>query len=767
MAQKKLTAATPPAPSGKDLIIVESPAKAKTIGKFLDHQYTIRASMGHVRDLPKKDLGVDVENGFKPKYEIDRSRNKAKIIKELRDCAEAAGAIYLASDHDREGEAIAWHLAEMLHKEIGKKPVYRIVFNEITRNAIREAMQHPGRIDLQKVDAQQTRRILDRIVGYKISPLLWKVLAGNLSAGRVQSVALRLICEREQEITAFVPREYWTIDIKVRRDDLLPFGASLDTWAGAKPELATQAEALAIVEALNGANYLLAVLEPSSRTVQPPTPFITSTLQQDASRVLNMSPTRTMSIAQNLYEGVDLGGETVGLISYMRTDSLRVSEEAIASCRTLISERFGKESLNPTERHYKNKSSAQDAHEAIRPTDCHRTPESVAKHLNPDQLRLYTLIWQRFVATQMAPVLLDTVNLKIEAVRAVFTSSGGRIVKQGFLQAYPHTKVSTGEEIDGRYCQGDKLELVQLDKNQHFTKPPARFTEASLIKELESNGIGRPSTYASITQTILERTYVELKEKRFHPTTLGTSVNTFLVKQFERLFNVEFTADMENRLDEIEFGKQNWQGLLGEYYASILEQMKGVDVKETRQAFQETTDILCEKCGHPMVVKWGKRGQFLACSNYPECSNIKRMERSGEGKAKVAETEEWHEPCPDCGGKLLIKSGRFGKFIACANYPKCKFAKPLPTGVKCPQCGEGDLTAKKGKMGRTFYSCTRYPDCKYLTNYKPVPTACANCGNAYLEERRTKDRGVYLHCLKCGTEYETGNKPDESGSQES
>jgi DNA topoisomerase-1 len=756
MAKSTVKKATEPAASTdtRPLIIVESPAKAKTIGKFLNHKYIIRASMGHVRDLPKKDLGVDVDNGFTPHYEIDRTRNKQKVIKELRDCAEHADAVYLASDHDREGEAIAWHLAEMLHKEIGKKPVFRIVFNEITQNAIREAMQHPGQIDLQKVDAQQTRRILDRIVGYKISPLLWKVLAGNLSAGRVQSVALRLICEREQEISDFVPKEYWTIDIAVHRNDYLPFKASLDTWDGKKPELSTEAEAKAIVDALNKAQYKLAKLEKSSRKVQPSPPFITSTMQQDASRVLGMSPTKTMSIAQELYEGVDIGGETVGLISYMRTDSLRISDEAIEACRNLITERFGKKELNSSVRQFKNKSSAQDAHEAIRPTDCFRTPESISQYLSKDQLRLYTLIWQRFVATQMSPVLLDTVSISVQAALAVFSSSGSRIVQQGYLLAYPHTKVSLGEEIDGRYNEGDLLDLDELAKNQHFTKPPARFSEASLIKELEANGIGRPSTYASITQTILERKYVELKEKRFYPTSLGVSVNTFLVKQFDRLFNVEFTAQMENRLDEIEFGKQNWKELLGEYYASILDLMKGVDVRETRQAFQEGTDIKCDKCGHPMVVKWGRRGQFLACSNYPECSNIKPLERSGEGKAKVAEVEVWPDPCPQCGGELRVKSGRFGKFIACSNYPKCKFTMPIPLGVKCPQCGEGDLTAKKGKTGRSFYSCTRYPDCKFITNYKPVPTPCANCGNPYLEEHITKERGTWLHCPKCGTDFE-------------
>ncbi|HPR17712.1 MAG TPA: type I DNA topoisomerase [Candidatus Cloacimonadota bacterium] len=735
---------------GKDLIIVESPAKAKTIGKFLNHKYDIKASMGHVCDLPRNSFGVDVDHDFEAKYITDPK--KKKVISELRKAAEDAGAIYLASDHDREGEAIAWHLAQVLDKEIKDKPVHRIIFNEITRDAIRKAMEQPGMIDEKKVDSQQARRILDRIVGYNISPLLWKIITKNLSAGRVQSVALRMICEREEEIRNFIPKEYWNVEAILFKDLLPEFKATLEKFKGKKIHIADKEHADLILENIKEKPFLISSIKEASRKIQPTPSYITSTMQQDAARLLGFSAKRTMQIAQQLYEGIDVEGDTIGLITYMRTDSLRISNEALDSCRELIKERFGADKLNPKPRVFKTKSTAQDAHEAIRPTDPFKTPESIAAFLSKEQMKLYTLIWQKFVATQMIPITLKTKDLQITVGEALFTASGNTITEQGFLEVFPHARVILGEKIDNGYREKDELQCKNLAAFQLFTKPPARYTEAMLIKELESLGIGRPSTYATITNTIQERKYVSLSEKKFVPTDLGLTVNKFLVANFSDFFNVKFTAEMEESLDKIEYGDVDRVSLLRGYYDAVNESIEKVDFKEAKKAASEETEIKCEKCGHPMYLKWGTNGQFLACSNFPTCKNIKNFTRDENGKIKIQEPEKLDEKCPKCGGDLIQRSGKFGDFISCTNYPKCKFTKPITLGIKCPECETGEITEKKNKKGKYFYSCTNYPDCKFLSNYKPAKITCPSCGNYYVEEHQTKAKGKYKKCPKCGEE---------------
>ncbi|MCB5230395.1 MAG: type I DNA topoisomerase [Candidatus Cloacimonas sp.] len=734
----------------KNLIIVESPTKARTLTKFLGKDFVVKASMGHIRDLPKKTLGIDVEKGFKPKYEIDRT--KSKIIKELRDQAAKSDTIFLAPDHDREGEAIAWHLAYALKDAIKDKKVYRITFNEITQKAIEQAIKEPGDIDQNKVDAQQARRLLDRLVGYQVSPLLWKVITTKLSAGRVQSVALRLICERDAEIEAFVKEEFWTIEGDFYKENLQPFHSVLDKWKGKKVELGNKDEADNVLEAIKSATYKIIEKEVRDRKVQPPPPYITSSLQQDASRILNFTSKKTMMIAQQLYEGVDIKGDSTALISYMRTDSLRLSNEALTKSRELIKQRYGEAHLNPTTKVYKNKSSAQDAHEAIRPTDPMLTPEYVAEFLKPDQLKLYTLIWQRTIATQMKPAELNTVKIIIEAGEGQFKTTGSTIKYPGFLECYKHINLALGEMIDKEYVENDILQIKDLKGVQRFTKPPARYSEATLIKELESKGIGRPSTYASITSTILERKYVTIKEKRFFSTDLGRAVNKFLVANFDSVFNVDFTKNLEDGLDDIAEGKKEWVGLLESYYSNLSELIDKTDIKKAKENLIEETDVKCDKCGSQMILKWSSRGQFLACSNYPTCSNSKSFTRDEEGKVQISKPEVLDEKCPLDGGDLMIKKSRYGEFIGCANYPKCKFTKKITTGVKCPECDKGELSEKKSVKGYTYYSCTNYPECRYRTYKKPVKQECPECGNHYLEVASKPGEDQVLSCPKCKTE---------------
>ncbi|MCB5251961.1 MAG: type I DNA topoisomerase [Candidatus Cloacimonetes bacterium] len=732
----------------KGLIIVESPAKASTISKFLKNKFNVKASMGHIRDLPAHDLGVDVENNFAPSYVTDKK--KSKIISELREAAKNSDAIYLASDHDREGEAIAWHLSKLLEKELGDKPLYRIVFNEITSKAINSAISEPGQIDMSKVDAQQARRILDRVVGYSISPLLWKVIAKDLSAGRVQSVALRLICEREAEIKAFVPKEFWRIEADFWRDDLPKFKASLEKYNGKKLEIKNDEEATKLTTELQKQTAVLSEIKRRTRNVDPPAPFITSTLQQEASKIMSFQAQRTMKIAQQLYEGIDIGGESTGLITYMRTDSTRTSSEANETAKQLIGERFGADYINSSTRMYKNKQSAQDAHEAIRPTDPFRTPESLSPYLSREQLKLYTLIWQRFIATQMKAVKVLGTTARITVGEAEFAASGNQISFDGFLKCYNHVNIPLGEKIHKDYVKSDELMHDALRKTQHFTTPPSRFTEASLIKELEAKGIGRPSTYAAIIGTIRNRKYAVMEKKSFVATPLGMDVNGFLVGKFDSLFNVKFTAQMEDKLDEVEYGKVVWHKLVKEYYDDMKELIDKVDVKKEKEAMIQETGIKCELCGKgEMVVKRGRSGEFLSCNRYPECKNSKSFKRDAEGKIEIVVPKVLDEKCPKCGNPLVERNGKYGAFIACSNYPKCKYSRPKTLGIACPECGTGEVTARRSKKGSPFYSCNRYPECKWISNYKPVPQACPNCANPYMEERYNKDKGTFMQCPKC------------------
>jgi len=732
----------------KGLIIVESPAKAGTISKFLKNQYNVKASMGHIRDLPEHELGVDVSNDFKPKYVQDKK--KSKIIGELKEAAKTADAIYLASDHDREGEAIAWHLKETMKAELKDKQVYRIVFNEITSKAINNAIDQKGELDLAKVDAQQARRVLDRIVGYGVSPLLWKVIAKDLSAGRVQSVALRLICEREAEITAFIPKEYWRVEADFWKDKLPKFKATLEKFEGKKLEIPDEKTAKELVESIRNNPAELSEIKRSNRNVEPPAPFITSTLQQEASKLLGFQAQRTMSIAQALYEGVEVGSGSTGLITYMRTDSTRIAEEAVSSCQALIKDRFGASMVNSSVRVYKNKQSAQDAHEAIRPTDPFKTPESLAPYLSKEQMKLYTLIWQRFVATQMKAAKLLVTTAKISMGKAEFNASGNQISEEGFLKAYPHVNIPLGEKIDPNYTKSDLLEHSDLLSSQHFTTPPPRYTEASLIKELEAKGIGRPSTYATIISTLRNRKYVTMDKKSFLPSTLGMDVNSFLVGKFDSIFNVKFTADMENKLDEVEYSHIGWTDLVRKYYDQLQGLITKVDIKTEKQSFVQDSGLVCEVCKEgKMLIKRSKGGEFLACSNYPKCKNSKSFTRDKDGKIVISMPTTLDEKCPQCGNPLMLRTGKYGEFIACSTYPKCKYSRPKTLGVICPECGKGELTARRSKTGRAFYSCNRYPDCKYITNDKPVPIACPECGNPYIVEKYTKDEGIIKLCPKC------------------
>ncbi|HNX37437.1 MAG TPA: type I DNA topoisomerase [Candidatus Cloacimonadota bacterium] len=732
----------------KGLIIVESPAKASTISKFLKNKYTVKASFGHVRDLPKTTMGVNIEKNFQPMYVLDKT--KSKILSELREAVKDADTVYLASDHDREGEAIAWHLSQAFDKELKGKQIYRIVFNEITSKAINESITNPGSIDQAKVDAQQARRVLDRIVGYSVSPLLWKVIAKDLSAGRVQSVALRLVCERENEISSFIPKEYWKIEADFWRDKLAPFHAVLEKWDGGKIEIPNEARTLELVGDLSSKEAILSEIKRTGRSVEPLPPFITSTLQQEASKLLNMQATKTMSVAQQLYEGIDLKGERTGLITYMRTDSVRIADEAVVETRKLIKDRFGEKGLNPSVRVYKNKSTAQDAHEAIRPTDPFRTPESIQDTLTRDQLRLYTLIWQRFIATQMKPVKLAVTNAQISVGRAIFAASGSQITEQGFLEAYPHVNIILGEKIDPAYTKEDKLEYSEPVYSQNFTSPPSRYTEASLIKELEAKGIGRPSTYASIISTIKTRKYVLMEKKSIAPTSLGMDVNTFLVGKFEKIFNVKFTAEMEDQLDEVEYSKLVWHDVVRSYYDQLMALIGEVDVKKEKTSFTVESGLICDVCKEgKMLIKRARGGEFLACSRYPECKNSKSFKRDEQGNIVIFEPVVLEEKCPTCGSALMKRNGRFGEFTACSAYPKCKYIKPNTLGIKCPECGKGEIIQRKNKQGRIFYSCTTYPECKWITNDKPVKITCPHCGSDHAFEKHDKELGVYLLCPKC------------------
>jgi len=721
------------------LLIVESPAKARTLKKMLKG-FTIESTLGHIKDLPKNKLGVDIEHNFKPSYVI--LPRKQKTVQRLKKMAKLAEEIYLASDPDREGEAIAWHVAEEIDKN-GEKPIKRVLFHEITPAAVKAALKQPFSLDTNKYLSQQTRRILDRLVGYKISPILWQKVKMGLSAGRVQSAALYLICERERAIQNFVPQEYWEIAALLEGKQCPCFEAKLAQIKGKKACLKNQAQVEAILKTLKEKSFLVKRVIHQKKHRYPFPPFITSTLQQEAAKKLGFSAQKTMVLAQQLYEGIDLGKEgRVGLITYMRTDSVRTADIAIEEARKFIKEQWGKDYLPSKIYHYKNKRSAQDAHEAIRPTSVYRFPESVAPYLSPEQRALYELIWRRFVASQMAPAIYDQTTVEIEAGEYLFRTTGSILKKEGFKKIYD---LKEKEEV---YIpdleEGQLLNLKELIPSQHFTKPPARYTEASLIKELEDKGIGRPSTYATILSTIQERNYVEKEKGHFRPTELGLLVNDLLTTNFPEIINVSFTAQMEAELDEIEEGVKSSINTLKEFYQVFRKTLEKAqkhmaDIKK----HGVKTEITCEKCGAPMVIKYGKNGAFLACSRYPACENTKEFRRNEKGEIVII-SKTAAQNCPECGKPLSLKHGRYGPFLACSGYPECHYTAPLSLGVKCPKCEEGEIIQRVSKKGRVFYGCSRYPDCQFAMWERPIVHTCPRCGASFMI-----CKGNSLVCIKC------------------
>ena len=806
---------------GKSLVIVESPAKAKTINKFLGRNYIVKASMGHVRDLPKKTLGVDEKKDFKPTYEILPGRKK--VIDELKKAAASADRIFLAPDPDREGEAICWHLAEIL-KKINKN-LHRVMFNEITKRAVLHGIENPAKIDAHRVDAQQARRILDRLVGYKISPLLWEKVRRGLSAGRVQSVALRIVVEREREIQAFKAEEYWTLGALLEGSTPPPFEARLIKVDDVKAELKNQEQTDAVLAGLKGASFTVISVEAKEKKKNPVPPFITSKLQQDASRKLGFTVKKTMMLAQRLYEGMDLGEMgSVGLITYMRTDSTRIAPEALQEVRDHIVATHGPEFLPDEPRQYKAGKMTQGAHEAIRPTSLELTPDKVKSFLQKDEFVLYSLIWNRFVASQMKSALFDITTADIGAGTCVFRASGSTMRFAGYLKVYQdiiekkrdkEDDSASPEDDDANralppLARGDRLQLRKLDPKQHFTQPPPRFTEASLVKEMEENGIGRPSTYATILSTLQNREYVEKADGKFVPSELGMTVTDLLVGHFGDIVDVTYTARMEEELDAIEEGRLDYVKALKDFNKQFSKDLKAAASNmENIKTKEEPTDRKCDKCGRPMVIKWGRYGRFVACSGYPECKNTQEIAavingNGGENGAAAAEPPvipEDHgtcekcgsamvlrkgrfgpflacsaypecrntkkialdkdgritvtkkpdrildEPCPKCAKPLAVKDGRFGEFTACSAYPECKFIKLKEVGIDCPRDGcEGRIVERRSRRGRVFFGCGEYPKCDFVTWYRPIAETCPDCGRDYVLEKVTKKEGTTRFC---------------------
>jgi DNA topoisomerase-1 len=760
----------------KNLVIVESPAKAKTLSKYLGRDYQVKASVGHVVDLPKSKLGVDIENDFATEYAV--IHGKHAILQEIKQAAKDKDAIYLAPDPDREGEAIAWHIAGKLgHPK--RANVRRVLFNEITKKAVLEAIQHPRDLDQHLFEAQQARRVLDRLVGYRLSPLLWQKVRRGLSAGRVQSVAVRIIVEREREIRAFVPEEYWTVDARLEGAQPPQFLARLAEVDGQRIDKQLKLDARErvdeILRGLDGATWTVTKVEKKERRRHPTPPFITSRLQQEASRKLGFQPSRTMRIAQRLYEGVELGSEgAVGLITYMRTDSTRVSAEAIAAVREYIPRRYGDAYLPADPNFYRSKKDAQDAHEAIRPTAMQWDPERVAPYLEREALALYTLIWNRFVASQMSPAVYDATALDIQAAACRFRATGQVLKFDGFIRVYTEgqdDRAEDDENAEGQLpplAEGEVVALRELLPEQHFTQPPPRFTQATLIKALEEDGIGRPSTYASIMGTILNKEYVvEDEHKRLRPTELGMLVTDLLVESFPDVLNVEFTASMEDELDLIEEGREHWVAAMRRFWTPFSKDLERAEV-EMRDVKREErpTDLACEKCGKPMVIKWGRRGEFLACSGYPDCRNTTNFTRDEDGTIKPAEPEITDRTCDECGRPMQVRFGRFGKFLGCSGYPECKSVqplfKPVATGITCLACGQGELFERRSKRGNAFFSCNRYPECKFAAWDPPVMDPCPRCGAPFVTEKVTKRSGTVRRCAREGCGWQA-RLDDEDG----
>jgi len=739
------------------LVVVESPSKAKTIKKYLGQSYQVAASLGHIKDLPQKSLGVDVHNNFAPSYQP--VPGKKKVIEQLRQAALAADQVYIATDPDREGEAIASHVAELISE---KHPFpQRVLFHEITRKAVQEAIKSPRQIDQRKVDAQIARRVVDRLVGYQVSPLIWKTVAKGLSAGRVQSVALRLICEREQEIRAFVAQEYWSIHAVFSGEDVAPFPAELVQIDGKKVEIGAELVAQGIVERARGKSYQVSAFKHSTLRSKPSAPYTTSTLQQDAARKLKFSPRRTMVLAQALYEGVELpDGESVGLITYMRTDSTRIAAEAQAAAHNYIESTLGKDYLPHAPRIYAQKKRTQDAHEAIRPTDVSRHPDELKAVLDASQWKLYRLIWCRFVASQMADAVFNVTTVDISGDGLTFRARSQKRIFDGWQKICP-PETENGETLPPlpkHFGDGYALNLDNLEGKQHFTQAPPRYTEASLIKALDDLGIGRPSTYANIVSTLFDRTYVDREDRKLIPSPLGETVSKILVGLFPDIFEVGFTARMEEQLDQVEEGV-SWVQVVRDFYLPFEKDLRAAEGmrRDIKEQVQEATQETCEKCGSPMIIKWSMRGQFMACSGFPKCKNTRSLDTPSAVTGKT---------CSDCGGQLVVKAGKYGRFLGCSNYPNCKHIEPIGTGVKCPQpdCG-GELVERKSPRGR-FFSCNRYPECKYRVWQKPEPVACPECGHPFmLSTERGDDKGK-LTCPQCKAVVDPASAAAVAGEDE-
>lgn len=739
----------------KSLIIVESPSKAKTINKYLGKDFVVEASVGHVKNLPKSKLGVDVENKYAVTYET--IPGKEEIIEKLQLLAEKADKVYIATDPDREGEAIAFDIAQEIESK--NKNIFRVLFHEITPTGIAEAMASPKKIDQHLVDSQRARRAMDRVVGYKLSPFIWKTIYYGLSAGRVQSVALRLICEREEHIKKFIPDEYWSIIGEFQPENSEPFYAKLAKIDGSEPKITDATTAQGYATDIQKQSYAIVDLQKKTVKRHAPAPFITSTLQQEAASRLRFSAKRTMMLAQKLYEGIDLGEEgIVGLITYMRTDSTRLSDEAVTAVRGFIYDSYGPEYLPKEPHHFKKRKESQDAHEAIRPTTIKFAPKHIKKHLDKDMYALYELIWNRFVACQMVAATFEQVTVDLTGGDYTFRATGSVPIFRGFLQVYDDMIDEKGlaedddptSKIPSNLNVGEHASLRSVLPKQHFTKPPARYTESSLVKELESLGIGRPSTYAAIVSTIIDRKYVDQQERKLFATQLGMVVTKILVHSFPKVLNVKFTALMEEELDTIASGKNNYVQVMDDFYHPFIDSLHHVekDAGRIKKSLQEETGEACDLCGKPMIIKWGRYGQFKACTGYPACKNRKPLDADVEKHQHTVGLK-----CKQCGGDLVVKGGPFGTFLGCSNYPKCNYTQPISMGLKCPKCKEGDVIERKTKRKRYFYGCSRYPECDFVSWDKPVIQECENCKNPYLVQKSSKKKGEYLKCPNCKEEF--------------
>lgn len=756
----------------KHLVIVESPAKCKTISKYLGKDYTVRATMGHVIDLPEKELGVDIEKDFRPKY--TPSKGKRKVLRDLKIEATKVDDVFLAPDPDREGEAIAWHVAESIKTE--NTSIKRVMFNEITKRAVQEAFEQPHEIDMNKVNAQQARRILDRIVGYQVSPILWRTVFKGLSAGRVQSVALRLICEREEEISAFVQKEYWSIQGLFDHNNA-QFCAKLFSVGGRKgdqdnPLIPNEEAAKEIIARLQGKDFTVSDVVRSEKQRKPYPPFITSTLQQEAAKKLGFTAAKTMMVAQQLYEGLELGDlGSLGLITYMRTDSTRIAQEALADARKVIGTLFGDNHLPSEPRFYGKKKNAQDAHEAIRPSQVNLefSPERVKPYLSRDQYRLYDLVWKRFLASQMQNAIFDSTRVDIQGDNCIFRTTGSIIKFEGFLALYDETVEDNSdpnaENQNERLPElrtDMKVNLHKLDGKQHFTQPPPRYTEASLVHELEDKGIGRPSTYAQIIDTLKRRKYVNLENRRFVPSEVGFMVKNILVKEFSDVFDVGFTAEMENSLDKVEEGDADWVEVLKKFYGPFSGRLNDVrlSIKDLRAQNQEVTERICPSCNeHPLVIKWSRNGKFLACQGFPACKYTEPLEKS--------ENLQTDEICDKCGAPMVVLSMNGSRFLGCSKFPECKNTKSMSTGVHCPQEGcKGSLVERKTRRGKIFFGCSAYPDCSFATWDRPVNQKCSSCGFPMLVHKESKRSGASLRCPSCKSEFPVPGQPSTEAVSE-